>query len=65
MDGFQPHEFVVVGVDAEGEEESSVTAVDELVVAELGAKGGSQLVCCQVFLQHILPLLLGCLTSSD
>ncbi|RUS17629.1 hypothetical protein BC937DRAFT_89701 [Endogone sp. FLAS-F59071] len=35
VDGLEVGELVVIGVDADAEEEASVTAVDNLVVAEL------------------------------
>lgn len=41
MNRFQPHELVVVGVDTEAEEKTSIAAVDELVVAELEGTGVS------------------------
>jgi len=39
VDGFEVSELVVVGVDADAEEEASVAAVDDLVVSELNKVG--------------------------
>lgn len=39
MDRFEPDELVVIRVDTEAEEESSVAAVDELMIAELSHVG--------------------------
>ena len=39
MDGLEVGEFVVVGVDADAEEEPRVPPVDDLVVAELDEVG--------------------------
>lgn len=39
MDGFEVGELVVLGVDADAEEEAGVAAVDDAVVAELDEVG--------------------------